>query len=325
MAHALTIACGALLVALLIGCYSTRRRADSAIARAARRALLFVVPVSIAAVLSSLHFQWLLATTDIVSSSTTIGHIEAAMARIRLPSILQAILQWNNTVLPFAGLLLLAILPFVKSATPHLGTGGRAAGTLSAVYVCVTLLLTGILLGQGAARRIDAETRRLRAHVDEVVRKAATYKAEIENAAREIVRGELILALDVSGIQGQLDAVRVSIQNAQDEIEPYREILRATGERFEGDTLSSGFDDTWRGIRKTVNDLHWNRRIRRGGGSRRSPFRLVDAAAVRSQHGSAKLQVVAAQGTAFRTARYDRQDVRHHVCGRGQASPRLEA
>ena len=100
----------------------------------------------------------------------------------------------------------------------------------------------------------------MQAHVDDVVRKAATFKAEVENAAREIVRGELMEALDVAGIQEQLEAVRVSLRAAQDEIAPYREILRAAGQRFEGDTPASDFGDSWTGIRRTVNDLHWNRR-----------------------------------------------------------------
>ena len=148
----------------------------------------------------------------------------------------------------------------MKSRTPYLGVGSRAARTLGAVYVSFTLLLTSILLGQGAVRNIDAQVARLQARVDDVVRKAATYKAEIQIAAREIVREELIGALGVSGIQEQVETARMSLRAAQDEIRPYREILRATDQHFQGDTLASDFGDTWRGIQKTVNDLHWNRR-----------------------------------------------------------------
>ena len=84
MAQALTITCGVVLVALSIGCYLTRR-SDSVVAISARRALLFVVPLFATALLFSLHLQWLLATTDIVRSSTTIGQMEAVMDRVRLP------------------------------------------------------------------------------------------------------------------------------------------------------------------------------------------------------------------------------------------------
>ena len=259
MAYALTIACGVVLVALSIGCYLTRR-ADSPLTRTARRALLFVVPFFVIALLFSLHLQWLVATADIVKSSTTIAQVEDAIESIRLPFFLNAVLQWNNAVVLLVGLFFLAVMPFVKSGVPYLGMGRRAARTLGAIYVVFTLLLASILLGQGAAQNIEAKVVRLQSHVEDVVRKAATYKAEIENAAREIVRGELVEALEVSDIQEQLDAVKVSMRAAQDEIEPYREVLRAAGQRFRGDTLASDFDDTWKGIQQTVNDLHWNRR-----------------------------------------------------------------
>ena len=259
MANALTMACGVVLIALSTGCYVTRRT-DSHVARAARRALLFVVPVFLTALLFSLHHQWLLATTDIVKSSTTIGQIEDAIDRVRLPFFLQAILQWNHAAVSLAGLLLLAVLPFVKSGTPYLGMRKRAAGALGATYVACTLLLTSIFLGQGATRSIDAQATRLQGHVEDVVRKAATHKGDIEDAAREIVREGLIEALQVSAIQAQLETVRVSLQAAQDEIAPYREVLGATDRRFRGGTLASDFGDTWRDTARTVNDLHWNRR-----------------------------------------------------------------
>ena len=259
MAYALTIASGVVLSALSIGCYLTRH-AGSPTSRAARRALLFVVSLFLSALLFSVHLQWLLATADIVKSSTTIGQIEDAIDRVRLPFFLNTILRWNNAAVPLTGLLLLAVLPFVKSGIPYLGRGKRAAGALGAIYVAFTLLLTSLLLGQGAAQNIDAKVVRLQAHVENVVRKAATYKADIEDVAQEIVRGGLIETLEVSDIQEQLEAVKVSLRAAQDEIEPYREVLRAAGQRFGGDTLASDFGDTWRGIRKTVNDLHWNRR-----------------------------------------------------------------
>ena len=179
---------------------------------------------------------------------------------MRLPFFLRAILQWNNAAVSLTGLLLLAVLPFVKSGTPYLGVGKRAAGTLGATYAVCTLLLMSIFLGQGATRSIDAQVTRLQGHVEDVVRKAATHKGDIEDAAREIVREGLIEALQVSAIQAQLEAVRVSLQAAQDEIAPYREVLGAADRRFRGGTLASDFGDTWRDIARTVNDLHWNRR-----------------------------------------------------------------
>ena len=259
MANALTIAGGIVLLALSIGCYLARR-ADSYITRAARRALLFVVPLFLTALLFSLHLQWLQATADIIKSSTTIGQMEDAIDRVQLPLFLQAILQWNYPGASLTGLLLLAVLPFVKSGTSCLGVGRRAAGALGATYVAFTLFLTTIFLGQGAAQNIAAQVMRLQAHVEDVVRKAATHKGDIEEAAREIVREGLIEALQVADIQAQLDAVGVALQAVQDEIEPYRNVLAAAGQRFGGETLAADFGDTWRGIRKTVDDLHWNRR-----------------------------------------------------------------
>ena len=160
MALALAIACGVVLAALLTGCYVTRRT-DSAVARAVRRTLLIVVPLFLAALLFSLHEQWLLATVDIVKSSTTIGQIEAAIDRVRLPAFLHATLLRSNPVLPLAGLVLLAILPFVKSGTPYLGRGKRAARALGAVYVAFTFFLASLLLGHGSAQSVDAELTRL--------------------------------------------------------------------------------------------------------------------------------------------------------------------
>ena len=203
MAHALTIACGVVLVALSAGCYLGRGR-DSAVARAGRRALLFVAPLFLAALLFSLHGEWFLATTDVVRSGATIGEIEAAMDRVRLPSFLHAVLQGTVPALPLTGLLLLAVLPFVKPLSSALGMGSRAARAATALYVSVTLLLASLLLGNGAAQTLDAELARLQAHVDDVVRKAVTYKGEVEGAAREIVRGELLEVLDVAGIQEQV-------------------------------------------------------------------------------------------------------------------------
>ena len=118
MAHALTIACGVVLVALLAGCYLSRGR-DSAVARAGRRALLFVAPLSLAALLFSLHGEWLLATTDVVRSGATIGEIEAAMDRVRLPSFLHAVLQGTVPAVPLTALLVLAVLPFVRPGIFH--------------------------------------------------------------------------------------------------------------------------------------------------------------------------------------------------------------
>ena len=258
MAYALAITCGVVLVGLSIGCYLTRY-ADSPVTRALRRALLFVVPLFLTALLFSLHLQWLLATADIIKSSTTIGQIEEAIDRIRLPLLLHAVVGWRYAAIALAGLLLLALLPFVKPGTPCLGMGKRTAGTLGALYVAFTLLAASVFLGQGAAHDIHASVARLKTHVKDVVRKAATHKGDIEEAAREIVRGALIESLEVTNIQAQLDTVQASLSAAQDEIEPYREVLTAAGQRFGGDTLASDFADTWSDIRKTVNELHWNR------------------------------------------------------------------
>ena len=283
MVYALTAVCGVVLVTLSICCYLTRQ-ADSPIARALRRAFLFVVPLFLAALLFSVHQQWLLATADSVNSSTTIGQIETAIERVQLPYFLHAILHWGSTAVPVAWLLLLAFLPFVKTGTPFLGMDRRAAVALGAAHAAATLLVSGVVLGQGAAQNIDARVARLQGYIEDVERKAATFKADLEDTARRIVREGLIETLGTAGLQGQIDALRDSLRGAQEEIEPYREVLRDTDQRFRGDTLATDFGNAWSDVRRTLNDLHWNRRrpavtVPDTGRSTWSTLRIYEASA----------------------------------------------
>ena len=97
MAYELTIACGVVLAALLTGCYATRG-AGSLVARVVRRALLFIAPLFLVALLFSLHHYWLAATADIVRTSTTIGQIENAIASVQVPAPLHTALQNQNAM-----------------------------------------------------------------------------------------------------------------------------------------------------------------------------------------------------------------------------------
>ena len=281
MAYELTIACGVVLAALLTGCYATRG-AGSLVARVARRALLFIAPLFLVALLFSLHHTWLAATADIVRTSTTIGQIEHAIASVQVPPPLHTALQAQNALALVLGLIVLAALLVVRPGTPNLGIGKKVAAGLGAVYVVATIIVSGALLGHGAARDIDDRVARLKAHVEDVERKASTYKADVADAARQIVKEALIEALDVAAVQEQLDAVRASLRAAQEQIEPYREVLQATEGRFGGETLEADFADTWRGIRTTVTTLHWDRRPARAaipdvGRSAWSTLRLYEA------------------------------------------------
>ena len=281
MAYELTIACGVVLAALLIGCYVTRG-AGSLVARVVRRALLFIAPLFLVGLLFSLHHYWLVVTADIVRASTTIGQIENAIASVQVPPPLHTALRNQNAVALVAGLSVLAALLFVRPGTPHLGIGKKAAAGLGAVYGVVTIIVSGALLGHGAVRDVDARVARLKAHVEDVEHKASTYKADVTDAAREIVKEALIEALDVAAIQAQLDAVRASLRAAQEQIEPYREVLQAAEGRFGGETLEADFADTWRGIRTTVTTLHWDRKPARAaipdaGRSAWSTLRLYEA------------------------------------------------
>jgi len=264
MAYQLTTACGVVLAALLIGCYATRG-AGSLVARVARRALLFIAPLFLVALLFSLHHYWLAATADIVRTSTTIGQIENAIADVQVPAPLHTVLQNQNPITLVLGLIVLAALLFVRPGTPHLGIGKRAALGLGAVYGVATIIVSGALLGHGAARDIDDRVARLKAHVEDIEGKAAIHKADVADAARQIVKEALIEALDIAAVQEQLDAVRAGLRAAQEEIEPYREVLQAAEGRFDGESLEADFADTWRDIRTTVTTLHWERRPARAG------------------------------------------------------------
>ena len=281
MAYELTIACGVVLAALLTGCYATRG-AGSLIARVVRRALLFITPLFLVALLFSLHHYWLAATADIVRTSTTIGQVENAIASVQLPAPLHTALQNQNGMALVLGLIVLAALLFVRPGTPQLGIGKKAAVGLGAVYVVATIIVSGALLGHGTARDIDDRVARLKAHVEDIEGKASTHKADVADAARQIVKEALIEALDIAAVQEQLDAVRASLRAAQEQIEPYREVLQAAEGRFGGETLEADFADTWRGIRTTVNALHWDRRPARAaipdvGRSAWSTLRLYEA------------------------------------------------
>lgn len=259
MAYPLTIACGAVLVAVLIGRYLTLG-ADSLIARVARRAPLFVAPLFLVALLFSLHHYWLAATTDIVRTSTTIGQLEDAIARVQVPPPLHAVLRGQNAMALVIGLIVLAALSVVRPGAPRLGVGRGTATAIGAAYVIATIVVSGALLGHEATRDIDARVERLEAQVDDVERKASAYKTDIEEAARGIVRETLIEALDVAALQEQIDAARASLRAAQEQIEPYREVLQATDRRFGGETLESDFVDTWQGIQDAITEMHWNRK-----------------------------------------------------------------
>lgn len=281
MVYELTIACGVVLAALLIGCYATRGAA-SLIARAVRRALLFIAPLFLVALLFSLHHYWLAATADIVRTSTTVGQIENAIASVQVPAPLHTALQNQNAIVLLLGLIVLAALLFVRPSTPRLGIGRNAAAGLGAVYVVATIIVSAALLGHGAVRDIDDRVARLKAHVEDIEGKASTYKADVADAARQIVKEALIEALDIEAVQEQLDAVRASLRAAQEQIEPYREVLQAAEGRFGGETLEADFTDTWRGIRTTVTTLHWDRRPARAaipdvGRSAWSTLRLYEA------------------------------------------------
>ena len=259
MAYQLTLACGVVLAAVLIGWYVTRN-SDSLIACVTRRTLLFVAPFFVTALLFSLHHYWRGATADIVKTSTTIGQLEGAIAKVQLPALLQAALETQNVPVLATGLIVLAALLLVRPSAPFLGVGKAAATSIGAVYVVVMLIVSGALLGHDATRDIAAKVERLKAQVDDVERKASTYKTDIEDVAREIVREALLAALDVAAIQEQFDAVRASLRAAQEQIEPYRDVLQATERRFGGETLESDFTNTWRGIQETITGMHWDRK-----------------------------------------------------------------
>ena len=280
MAYELTMA-GGVLAAALVGAYVTRG-AESRTARVVRRALWFLAPLFLATLLFSLHHTWLETTADIVRTGTTIGQLEDAVARVQLPALLHAAVQGQNAVALVIGLIVLAALLFVRPGMPYFGIGKGAATGVGVVYAVVTILVAGALLGHGAVQDVDARVTRLKAHVEDVERKAADYKRDVAEAARDIVRAALIEALDVASIQVQLDAVRTSLRVAREEIEPYRNLFQNVDRRFGGDTLESDFADTWRGIRHTIDEMHWERKPARAaipdvGRSAWSTLRLYEA------------------------------------------------
>ncbi len=281
MAYELTIACGVALAAVLVGRYITRG-AESLIARVVRRALLFFGPLFLVALLFSLHHYWIGATADIVRTGTTIGQLEGAIVKVQLPPLLHAALRGQNAIALVTVLFVLAALLFVRPGTPHLGIGKGVAAGVGGVYVVATMIGAGALLGHAAVRNIDARVERLKAQVDDIERKASVYKAEVEDAAREIVKEALIEALDVTSIQTQLDAVRTSLRAAQEEIEPYRYLFQSAERPFGSDSLESDFTDTWRGIQNTITEMHWDRKPARAaipdvGRSVWSTLRLYEA------------------------------------------------
>ena len=259
MAYELTIASGVVLAAVLIGRYLIRGT-DSRIARVVRRALLFLGPLFLVALLFSLHHYWLGATADIARTGTTVGQIEDAIAKIQFPHMLHAALQGQNGIAPATVLFVLAALLFVKPGAPHLGIGKGTANGVGVVYALATIIASGAFLGHGAVRDIDARVERLEAQVADIERKTTVYKAEIEDAAREIVKEALIEAVGAASIQARLDAVRASLRAAQEEIEPHRHLFQSAGRPFDGDSLESDFTDTWRGIRNAITEMHWDRK-----------------------------------------------------------------
>lgn len=259
MAYGLAIACTAVFTVLLIGRYLTRD-AGSAMARILRRALLFIAPLFLMSLLFSVHQGWFAATVDIARSSTTIGELEDAVARVGRPAALQAALRGWNAAVPAAGLLVLVVLALIGPGMARLGMSRRAGAGIGVAYVVVTVIMAGVLLGQDAVRGIDDGIARLQAHVDDIENKARDHRRDVEEEAREIVRDALLKALDVMSMQEQLDTVRASLSAARDEVEPYEELLQPVADGFGGANLESDFADTWGGIRRAVNALHRDRK-----------------------------------------------------------------
>ncbi|MCY4515318.1 MAG: hypothetical protein OXC69_09350, partial [Candidatus Tectomicrobia bacterium] len=179
MPHGLTIACAAGLAALLIGCYLTRG-AESSVARVLRRAVLFIAPLLLVSLLFSLHQYGFEAAVDIVRPTTTIGQLEDAIDRVRMPPPLHEALRRQNSTALAAGLLVLAALVFIRPRVPCLGIGRRAATGVGTTYVAVTVIVAGALLGHGAVRDIDAGIRRLQLQIGDIERKAGEYQRDVE-------------------------------------------------------------------------------------------------------------------------------------------------
>lgn len=281
MPYGLTIACGAVLAALLVGCFLARS-AGSPVSLILRRALLFAAPLLLVSLLFSLQQYRVGGAVDSVRAGTTIGQLENAIAKVDMPLLLRQILRRTNATTAAAVLLLLGALLFVRSGRPCLGMGRRAAAGVGTGYVVVTVIAAGALMGQGAVRDIDTGIRRLQTHIGDIERKARDYQRDVEAAAREIVREALIQALDAASIQARLDAVRANLRAAREAIEPYRGLLQPGTGDFAGDTLESDFADTWQSIRETVNTLHWDREsvkpaVPDGSRSEWSALRLYEA------------------------------------------------
>ena len=281
MAYGLAMACGAALAALLVGGYWTRG-AGSPVARLLRRAGLFLAPLFLVALLFSLHHYRLQAAVDIVRPAATIGELEDAIARVDMAPALRAAVRGANGAALAAGLLVLAALAFVRPRTPRLGLGRGAAAGAAVAYAAAVAVLAGALLGQGVVRDIDDGVARLRAHVDDIERKARDYRRDVEAEARAVVREALLHAMGAASMQARLDAARAALGAAREEIAPYRELLQPVADGFRGATLEADFADTWRDIRSTVDTLHWDRRpaesvIPRAGRSAWSTLRLYEA------------------------------------------------
>ena len=281
MAYELTIACGVALAAVLVGGY-VARGTESLVARLVRRALLFLGPLFLVALLFSLHHYWIRTTADIVRTGTTIGQLEDIIAAIQFPLVLHGALQGLNPLVFMVALVVLAALLLVRPGTPRLGIGKGGAIGAGTLYGVVLTIVSGALLGHGAVRDIDTRVQRLKVQVADIERRTTVYKTEVEEAAREIVKEALIEALDVTSVQAQIDAVRASLRAAQEEIEPYRYLFRSAQQRFGGDSLESDFTGTWQGIRDTITEMHWDRKPARAaipdvGRSGWSTLRLYEA------------------------------------------------
>ena len=260
MPYALTIALAG-VIAVLLTLRFMARGDGSLIAVLVHRALLFLAPTFLVSLLFSLHRYWLEFATDGVGTSTTIGHLEGVIARMQATMPLHEALRGYNAVALAVGMGVLAALAFVRPRVPCLGIGRGAATGVAVVHAIATILTASALFGRGAALDIDDRLTLLQGHVDDIERKASDYKKNIEEEAKEIVKNALSQALDVASIQGQLDAVRASRRAAEEEIAPYRELLRTDAHRLGDAPLKSDFSQQWLGIRKAVDGLHLKRKF----------------------------------------------------------------
>lgn len=258
MVYGLTIASGAVLIVVVIGLY-TRRDGDAFMPLLLRHALTFLLPFFLVALFYAIFHYWLVATSDIVRTTTTMAELGRVIAQLQFFHFIRYAEVYSPFVI-LIWLILLGALPFVGARLQFLRISKMVSTTIGVVYIGLTLVVAFAFFGQPTNKVMAEQTAQLNAHMDTIERKAAPYKREVEDLIRGIVKEGLIDVIGVDTTAEQLHAIQPIIGATQKRIAVHEADFDTPHKPFAVDTFDEDFTGKWRRIQGKIDTLYRERK-----------------------------------------------------------------